>query len=267
MRQILAKWKHDYDLGYQVFSKILDWELADSDGDFDKDGLTNFEEIGVGTDPGYFDSDRDLLSDSWETTQGLNPLSAIGANGAAGDPDGDGVTNFNEAIYGSNPNSTDSDGDSTNDSAEISNGSDPADGSDNGQAPPAEEVYEVSFRVGDPSYSNSERWKMQIKGTNPAMHAQTFNFTSPYFGVMSERNFKLRRGATYEVSLTWVATDPYSEMEFPDYDWGATVGGKPTGYGEVAKLFVVEAKNDSSSTTWIVDNSEELLTPEFNGGV
>lgn len=45
---------------------------------------------------GIADSDADGLPDWWEEAYGLNPLDATGDNGAASDPDGDGLTNMDE---------------------------------------------------------------------------------------------------------------------------------------------------------------------------
>ena len=42
------------------------------------------------------DTDNDGMPDAWETQAGLNPNSASGADGAAGDPDGDGLSNLQE---------------------------------------------------------------------------------------------------------------------------------------------------------------------------
>jgi len=49
------------------------------------------------------DRDGDGLPNEWETTYGLNPDSAVGADGAAGDPDGDGLTNQQECVSGTDP--------------------------------------------------------------------------------------------------------------------------------------------------------------------
>ncbi len=52
------------------------------------------------------DGDADGLPDSWETFFGLNPAAAGGADGPAGDPDNDGVTNAGERAAGTHPRGT-----------------------------------------------------------------------------------------------------------------------------------------------------------------
>jgi uncharacterized repeat protein (TIGR01451 family) len=49
------------------------------------------------------DTDNDALPNDWETRYGLDPGSNAGNDGAGGDPDGDGRTNFQELQEGSHP--------------------------------------------------------------------------------------------------------------------------------------------------------------------
>jgi hypothetical protein len=50
------------------------------------------------------DTDNDGLPDIWELLYGLDPTSAVGDDGASGDPDGDGYTNLEEYLGYSDPN-------------------------------------------------------------------------------------------------------------------------------------------------------------------
>lgn len=70
-------------------------------GDSDGDSLTDLEERRLGTDPYNPDTDGDGLSDGWEVRHGLDPFDPTDA---AGDPDGDGVSNLIEFLQGRNPN-------------------------------------------------------------------------------------------------------------------------------------------------------------------
>jgi hypothetical protein len=49
------------------------------------------------------DTDGDGLPNGWEQSYGLDPLSSVGDNGPNGDPDMDGVSNFEEFLDGTNP--------------------------------------------------------------------------------------------------------------------------------------------------------------------
>lgn len=57
--------------------------------DFDNDGLTDFEEFLIGTNPINCDSDGDGMPDGWEILRGLNPLSNEEVSPSLTNPDGD----------------------------------------------------------------------------------------------------------------------------------------------------------------------------------
>lgn len=251
-------------------------EMTSLDLDSDGDGLTNIQEIALGTDISHFDTDGDLLSDEYEVTHGLDPNNSQGDDGKDGDKDDDNVSNFDESIFGTNPGVRDTDGDGSSDGAEISQGSNPNNGSDGGIAPPQADIFDVEFTVGDPSGSHSERWQMIIvesfdntSSANPASSGapKTYKFTGPDYGKVGKKSFKLNRHASYNVRLKHLGTDPELELDQPDYDWEATIGGEPKvkGTEEDAKAFIVEASNSYGSAVWVIENEAGLLTTERHG--
>ncbi|HEY3354648.1 MAG TPA: kelch repeat-containing protein [Polyangia bacterium] len=68
------------------------------------------------------DTDRDGMPDAWETANGLNPNDP---SDALADPDGDGLSNLQEFLLGTNPRSADSDGDGLKDGWELVHGTNP----------------------------------------------------------------------------------------------------------------------------------------------
>jgi large repetitive protein len=91
-------------------------ELDECSIDSDDDGVPNWEEIELGTDPDQADSDGDGLYDGEEQELGTDPLDD--------DTDGDGLTDGEEVEYGLDPRSTDSDGDGVDDYTEVTQDTD-----------------------------------------------------------------------------------------------------------------------------------------------
>lgn len=88
--------------------------------DADGDGISNKDELELGTDPDLADSDGDGVDDGDEIDQSTDPNNA--------DSDGDGLNDGEELALGTDPNSEDSDGDGYLDAWEVNEGSDPANG-------------------------------------------------------------------------------------------------------------------------------------------
>ncbi|ADE55728.1 hypothetical protein Caka_2713 [Coraliomargarita akajimensis DSM 45221] len=223
--------RYEYDNG-------LDLSFDDTGLDKDKDYLSNYDEYLAGTQAGYFDSDGDLLGDGWELRWGLDPLSQDGIDGQDGDADGDGLSNFREQLFGTNPgpldadddgipDGRDSDGDGVGDALEVSQGSWPQSDSDHGLPPTPDELLKVRLIVGDPSTSESERWAVRVWDLTEDV--LLLEHQSPNFGELStdeESTFtQFRRGHSYELELIHVATDPtkINEKGYPDYDWALEV--------------------------------------------
>lgn len=90
----------------------LDNTLSDGEYDNDQDGLSNYEEYLLGTDPLRADSDFDGLSDGDEVNvYGTDPLNP--------DTDDDGLSDGDEIALGLNPLVTDSNGDGITDNEET----------------------------------------------------------------------------------------------------------------------------------------------------
>ena len=85
--------------------------------DTDGDGLTDAEEIVLGTVINDRDSDDDGLEDREEVDGPTDPLVA--------DTDGDGLNDGDEKRQGTDPNATDSDGDTLLDGVEVAQGTSP----------------------------------------------------------------------------------------------------------------------------------------------
>ncbi len=96
-----------WEIGY-VLNPRSPTGIDGATGDPDQDSLTNAEEYAAVADPTKVDTDGDDLPDRWEVDHGLDPHNATAADGATGDPDGDGYSNADEYATGTNPMNRDS---------------------------------------------------------------------------------------------------------------------------------------------------------------
>lgn len=90
--------------------------------DDDVDGISNEDEIKLGTNPSFKDSDSDGVSDGAELLSGSDPLNATSK---PADSDGDGLSDSYEAVLGTDPRNPDSDIDLVRDDLEVALGIDP----------------------------------------------------------------------------------------------------------------------------------------------
>jgi hypothetical protein len=101
---------------------LSQWAIPNSEVDSDHDGLPDWFETLIGTNPHSPDSDGDGLPDWWEVQQHLNPNSASDKNALFG---GSALTNYQEYQREQDPALADTDGDGIDDQDEITMGLDP----------------------------------------------------------------------------------------------------------------------------------------------
>ena len=187
--------------------------------DTDGDGLTDGAEIGcqglpsIGTNPFLWDTDGDCLPDGWENANDLDPLSDIGDDGADGDPDEDGLSNFTEYAVGANPQSSYTFSPDVGDSTYVGYGM--------CAFPPLDGV-EVSISVGDPSGSHSERWKMTLE--EEGGFGRRYQIVCNSYGTVNTSTVVLEPGRHYIGRIEHLATNGM----LADYDWMAQIDGLPT---------------------------------------
>ena len=187
--------------------------------DTDGDGLADGAEIGcqglpsIGTNPFLWDTDGDCLPDGWENANDLDPLSDIGDDGADGDPDEDGLSNFTEYAVGANPQSSYTFSPDVGDSTYVGYGM--------CAFPPLNGV-EVSISVGDPSGSHSERWKMTLE--EEGGFGRRYQIVCNSYGTVNTSTVVLEPGRHYIGRIEHLATNGM----LADYDWMAQIDGLPT---------------------------------------
>lgn len=199
--------------------------ISDALEDRELDGLANLAEITThNTDPSQPDTDMDTLPDGWELANGFDPTVHNGTDGDAtndadADPDGDGLTNSQESDNNTKASDSDTDGDGVNDGAEVGQGSNPNDLNDS--QPPPNGTVPVNITFGDPSDSNSEKYRVKLTPLEGDTSGYSERFrTNREYGEPQTDTFHLPKGAKYKVTLEWIATDPdYDGDSSPDYDY------------------------------------------------
>ncbi len=227
--------------GYEVNTLQTNPKNNDTDGDGLKDG----DESGHGADPLDYDSDDDLLADGWEVQYGFDPtvsdVDYVDPNGnnVYEDYDSDGLDDFKEVIYGTNPKDDDTDNDGVEDGDEINQCSDPLDEYDK-TAPPANQICQLRLTVGDPSISDSERYKLVV---GPVTHMAT------KFGEVQSGEYKFRTGRAYDVKIEHID----STRQEPDYDYTAGIEKVTmpagTAFGKDDPDGILKEHSDWSDTT------------------
>lgn len=107
--------------GITFMVKINATGFSDVSGDFRREMNGAFHLVA----PADWDDDMDGLPNRWEESYGLDPMNALGDDGASGDPDQDGLNNLQELDNGTSPTNSDTDGGGENDYSEVLNGRDP----------------------------------------------------------------------------------------------------------------------------------------------
>jgi hypothetical protein len=252
---------------YHFRSSPFLWETAtrDSDGD----GLTDLDEQNIHhTDITHPDSDGDLLPDGWEVENNLDPLDGTGNDGKTGDPDSDGLDNFGEFSFASNPHATNTDGDSSNDGAEASGGSNPSDPDDEGQPLPSAESVTILIGIGDESTSQSEDYHLNIFRIDPTTGQEIRFHThrSGGHGSYSELPRSIfKKGETYTFQIDWQSSapggtnyDPAAPPKGPDYDYTFKITLADTTNALLFDSYDADSKTFDSSRKILALNASDV---------
>lgn len=142
----------DGDLISDEFEDLLGID-SDSD-DSDGDGLSDYDEIFlVGTDPALADTDGNGIKDGDEDfdSDGISNLDEVklGTDANRSDSDNDGLNDYDEVfVYHTDPVNNDTDGDTISDGDEILLGLDPLKASTDGKTPDGDRLFEQDLEDG-----------------------------------------------------------------------------------------------------------------------
>ena len=254
-------------------------DAADSDCDGAPDSDERFLSR---TDPSQPDTDADGFNDGWEIAHaslGYDPLAADtnGLLAASADLDGDGLTNYQEQILGTDVGNPDSDGDGISDGAEIPSASllaatvqigmqlamsgqmpnpwyiIPALGScSNPCVTNSSEFVPVAFYFGDPSTSHSEKYLLTlvpVSGSGYGAEPPSVSLLNGQYGVCDMALVFLRKSWHYEVRLAHSATNiPLPKGKDPDYALIGAAASPAAILYDPAELFGVSSVTDGVYT-------------------
>jgi len=260
--------------------------ISDALEDNEQDGLANLTELTThSTDPSQPDTDMDTLPDGWELANGFDPTVHNGTDGdatndATADPDGDGLNNSQEADNETKAKNADSDGDGVDDGTEVGQGSNPNDPNDS--QPPPSGTVPVNVTFGDPSGSNSEKYRVKLTPLEGDTSGNGERFrTNRDYGVPQTDTFQLPKGAKYKVTLEWIATDPeYDGDPSPDYDYQLEIDtgadclvledpdGIITAFNGDSEEFFAEGKDATLRVPlfeWITPKASPVSAPDDSG--
>ena len=261
----------------QAFYSVGDTTDSDFDGVSDSD-----ERFLSRTDPSHPDTDADGFNDGWEIAHaplGYDPLAADtnGLLAAAADLDGDGLTNADEAMLGTDISDVDgdSDDDGVSDAQEVPVAAIRAQigflaaqfialpnaspnvwnllpvlsGVTNPNSADNSDYVAVGFFFGDPSSSHSEKYSLSVAprpGSGFGVMPVVQTFLNERYGVCDMQLVFLKKGWTYDVTLSHAATNitPSSDRD-PDYALIGAYGSQAVSFSDPDGLFGVSSVEDS----------------------
>ena len=170
--------------------------------DSDGDGLTDAEEAMLGTDPMNPDTDSGGVSDGEEVITNLtNPLDPSDDFGGSGDSDGDGLSDAEEAMFGTDPMNPDTDAGGVSDGEEvITNLTNPLDPSDD------------SGGIGDSDSDGLTDSDESLMGTdpwNPDTDSDGLSDGDEFFWYATDpTNWDTDSGGIGDGEEVWTGSDP-----------------------------------------------------------
>ena len=166
--------------------------LVDTDGD----GISDEDEVKIGTDPTIMDTDGDGLMDGVELKMGLKPQPGnidllTGCNPFL-DSDGDRLNDCEEHVLGTDPCISDTDGDGISDFVELHQGTRPLIAEDlrdddrDGASNIDEVLQHSDVTSADVSFQAERGYRYQISDTTPAVDGRAcYNFRISNIGLVS----------------------------------------------------------------------------------